>query len=85
MAAGLPNITGSSAYSGNDYGLLGTNVEQSGAFNTGTTIRTYSWHSAAGAYAGRDLLFDASLSNSIYGNATSVQPLALIISFCIKY
>ena len=31
------------------------------------------------------LEFDASRSNSIYGNSTTVQPSAIAINYCIKY
>ena len=72
--AGLPNITG-----GAD-GMLGL-ASVSGAFqlsNLSSSNQPYS-----GAYHG--LTFDASQSNSIYGNSATVQPPALTCLICIKY
>ena len=77
--AGLPNITGSTElhyrYStGNATGAFlmedgGGGVQTSEFNNTGC-----SW-----------TVFNASLSNSIYGNSSTVQPPALTCLICIKY
>lgn len=36
-------------------------------------------------YNGANVTFDASKSNSIYGNSTTVQPPAVTMKYCIKY
>ena len=74
-SAGLPNITGSF---GND--PWGNNL--TGAFYSDSPIYPI--------YDGREdtgflTKFDASHSNSIYGNSTTVQPPALTLLPCIKY
>ena len=83
VEAGLPNITGSSTYSGNSYGLVTSGAYTEGAFYIGSTSRVYSWASAASANVGRDLLFDASRSSSIYGNSTTVQPQTIKVLYYI--
>ena len=82
--AGLPNIEGSfiAGYtiSGPDNGS-NDGVPMSGSFHgkyTGT--RNY----AIANYAGGTLYFDASLSNSIYGNSDIVQPPAVTVRFYIR-
>lgn len=71
--AGLPNITGD-AY-------IGTWSNPAGAFCTQSTIKAayldYEYTNA--------LAFDASRSNAIYGNSTTVQPPALTMRYIIKY
>lgn len=73
-SAGLPNITG-----GNAWGA----VDVVGAFyRTGTKNGLNNYNADSGYhYTG----FDASRSNSIYGNSTTVQPPALTLLPCIKY
>lgn len=78
-SAGLPNITGT--------GDASTNINTSattGAFyvasNSGTRIKGTSSSDERQAYG-----FDASLSNSIYGNSSTVQPPALTMRFYIKH
>ena len=78
---GLPNITGS---------VVGNNW---GAFSSDTcTVKgaLYTSQRKSGAYynAGNcmnDLYFDASKSNTIYGNSTTVQPSAITACYYIKY
>lgn len=69
VEAGLPNIT---AESGSTSVFKGGGGTLSGAFimRDGTNEGVYG--SGGGTYFGVD--FDASLSNSIYGNSTTVQP-----------
>ena len=84
--AGLPNITGhdSMGISGNNYGLK-SDLSMSGAFNAGKDV----YKSSEASYQLRDIEslglvtnytgklgvgFDASKSNPIYGNSTTVQP-----------
>lgn len=71
-AAGLPNITGN--YENTTWNYNGSQ-SRSGAFNR--TTGAYSYGSAGGSNPSVNLMFDASLSNSIYGNSNTVQPPAL--------
>lgn len=77
--AGLPNITGKTGaiYSSNDYitGAL-TNTTHIGG-NYGITPST------SGGTKGRYVELDASNSNSIYGNSTTVQPQAIKVLYYI--
>lgn len=77
VEAGLPNITG---YAGadTDSGYYNTNRPNAGgAFYGGG--KSYSWCAAGSQNPGRDLCFDASLSNSIYGRSATVQPAAYYV------
>lgn len=78
--AGLPNIT---AYMKNKRSFMGeTNneVETSGAFShlltSGGNLNNLSW---GGNNRYSELWFNASSSNSIYGNSSTVQPNALVV------
>lgn len=83
VAAGLPNITGElSADATNDQWAL--DDQMSAASTSGNAVRTKSitkaihdgpYKNNAGAWGG--FTFDASRSNSIYGNSTTVQPPAI--------
>lgn len=81
IEAGLPNITGNIA-TGNSYGFDAFS-EYTGAFAADTTAHI-NWQSSTlqqniqGKY-GR-VGFDASRSNSIYGNSTTVQPPAYVVN-----
>ena len=81
-SAGLPNITG--GYTTNrDSVNLGN---QSGAFiNTNKLNATQPADAAGSTWGGVTVNFDASKSNSIYGNSTTVQPPALTMRYIIKY
>ena len=74
-SAGLPNITGTFAYD-KSY------VKPTGAFSL--ILQSVK---GSGATTGSDELmeFNASNSNSIYGNSSTVQPPALTLLPCIKY
>lgn len=80
VEAGLPNIVGTAS---NDAGagLLSNNGNEpnlSGAFYK-HTANSYSYRSQTENVGGCDLGFDASRSNSIYGNSETVQPPALVV------
>ena len=73
--AGLPNITG---YTNVDTNTGSTYV--GGAFYTQTTTGCYT---AAGSVGVNRLRFDASLSNTIYGNSSTVQPQSVKVLYYI--
>lgn len=68
IEAGLPNITGT---------FRGFNANASGAFNV-TSVELGNVNTAASQEAVWN--FDASNSNSIYGNSTTVQPPAFVVN-----
>ena len=70
VAAGLPNITGQIG------GNTARGTYGDGAFKALTGARARIPESG-GSYFDSDMGFDASLSNSIYGNSTTVQPPAI--------
>ena len=72
--AGLPNIQGAVD------GLMGL-VSARGAF----MVDNMSSNNAASGQGYHGLSFNASRSNSIYGNSSTVQPPALTCLICIKY
>ena len=78
-SAGLPNITGKADGS--------RRIDNT---KTGTGALSWEVNNVGGAntitydHAG-DIVFDASKSNSIYGNSTTVQPPALTCRYIIKY
>lgn len=85
-SAGLPNILADtpttfaiSSTSGSEGDNVGT-----GAFSV-STIASATWTRTAGSNKQLDLMFDASKSNSIYGNSITVQPPALTMQYIIKY
>lgn len=77
VEAGLPNITG---HAGPDGGSGFYNVSKPnayGAFYGGG--KSYDWSSATSSTRGKDLCFDASRSNPIYGASDTVQPAAYYV------
>ena len=84
MEAGLPNITGRATYLQTD-GSDQTNYPDLGCFFW--SVYNHNWKTSAinEGPAKRDLLFDASRSNSIYGKSSTVQPPALCLLPCIRY
>ena len=82
VEAGLPNITGNFTLSASTGGMEVSAI-YSGAFNPGTKHPS-SWVTSS-SYPSNEVSFDASRSNSIYGNSTTVQPPALTFLPCIKY
>lgn len=86
--AGLPNITGSVENrawisSGGSAGGIFTNYN--GAIVNGGKGDTFGAIASAASNTSNILEFDASQSNSIYGNANTVQPPALTMRYVIKY
>ena len=78
VEAGLPNITGKNWYL---FGSSGSSVTNSALYFDSMSSWNYgtSWH---GAGSGTDYMtqnFDASRSNSIYGNSATVQPAAYYV------
>ena len=85
--AGLPNITGRrvASWGGGDYGGRGYTTgcfKQDADKNIPPTINGENWN---GDGNGTGFAFDASLSNPIYGNSTTVQPPAVTMRYIIKY
>lgn len=77
VEAGLPNITGR-AGPDEQAGFYNVNRPNAyGAFYGGG--KSYDWCATGSQYPGRDLCFDASLSNSIYGRSATVQPAAYYV------
>lgn len=77
VEAGLPNITGN-AGPDTDSGYYNTNRPNAGgAFYGGG--KSYSWCATGSQSPGRDLCFDASRSNQIYGRSNTVQPAAYYV------
>lgn len=81
-SAGLPNITGRVSKNGTGVGYY---ENQTGALElTIQSLKTV--EGTAGPYnMACDIKFDASKSNSIYGNSTTVQPPAVTMRYIIKY
>ena len=84
IEAGIPNIIGSLRYFSDNAVWSG---EASGAFEhyyniSSKQIPNVSTSGTSNAYY---FNFNASLSNSIYGNSNTVQPPAVCINYIIKY
>ena len=82
VEAGLPNITGwtlSASTTNSDPAYY------SGALSTQDIALYRVTNSGTLGYTKNQLNFDASKSNPIYGNSTTVQPPALTLLPCIKY
>lgn len=77
--AGLPNITGNTFLGGNNL-VSNSSFKNSGAFvkNGGTSY--YGYPSGVETLV-HGIKFDASKSNSIYGNSTTVQPPAYVVAY----
>lgn len=83
LDAGLPNITGSSSVSFRTINAA-TDPEGKGAgaircYNSGKNVPD-----AGNTFYDSKISFDASLSNSIYGNSNTVQPKSVCYSVCIQ-
>ena len=74
IEAGLPNITGEI-------------VSTAGRITSGAIqgVGSHVWAYGTGADGFNGIKFDASESNPIYGNSTTVQPPALCVNYIIKY
>ncbi len=81
--AGLPNITGAlnTELQGRSY--YGTR-NPSGALDSRNTVNVDVPQNSGTQSAGQGLSFDASKSNSIYGNSDTVQPPAIFVNYIIK-
>lgn len=82
-SAGLPNITGSTFNSG-----YGGYIDKSGLSTSGALIMVEGASNTSlnpGEQKRYYLQFDASKSNTIYGNSTTVQPPAITMRYIIKY
>lgn len=78
--AGLPNITGSFGATG----LTDNGFTTTGAFNTTPMSKKSSWTFNDGTQS-HQFDFNASRSNTIYGNSSTVQPPAITLLPIIKY
>lgn len=78
--AGLPNIEGT-FYSSHGQSMVG---KETGPF-TGKDAGSYGFDSGGNQERGITVTFDASRSNSIYGNSDTVQPPAVTMRYYIKY
>ena len=76
--AGLPNITGTYSANRSAYAI----AETSGAFSNSIIRGTTRPNSTNGA-GDVNIVFDASLSNPIYGNSTTVQPNAVALRYFV--
>ena len=79
LDAGLPNITGSLI----DLHVQGQNWRVNGAFSNGTDYDSSGYTSGNNGFNG-PVYFKASDSNSIYGNAETVQPESIIGIWLVK-
>lgn len=77
--AGLPNITGTAQGSTQQ---STTTLAASGCFKQGSVSQQ---RASAGNSQGFLLNFDASLSSSIYGKSSTVQPPSMLVNYFIKY
>ena len=91
MSAGLPNITGDLRFHGAEAPSIISNL--SGAFASKTKYNNYRScielslrePGSTGAKSYGNFEFNASNSNSIYGNSDTVQPPAICMNYIIKY
>ena len=85
-SAGLPNIEGTADFR-EQAGNASVIIANSGAFGRTNVTRAGYAPNAAGSTTTRasQLSINASNSNSIYGNSTTVQPPALTMRYIIKY
>ena len=80
IEAGLPNITGTITYITADNGNANTGqYPTNGAFRWGNEAYTNKASLVSGG-GSRDLTFNASRSNSIYGKSSTVQPPAFVVN-----
>ena len=82
IEAGLPNITGKATFLNSD-GMDDNNWPDLGCFSWG--IKAYNYVASSQSGNGkRDLLFNASKSNSIYGKSDTVQPPTHVVNAWIR-
>lgn len=84
-SAGLPNITGgfSNRAWSNGSGILDAYGAVLDSGRVGAAVNPYG--TGTGTPAAQKIEFNASRSNSIYGNSTTVQPPAVTMRYIIKY
>lgn len=83
-SAGLPNITGTANF--RKFNTGDPMFYPNGVFATEDISSALSTPSSSGSTKpAQQLKFNASSSNSIYGNSTTVQPPALTMQYIIKY
>jgi len=75
--AGLPNIEGYYYESDSSVGGFASTTGVSGALYSKLMSNAVGKYSSAGGESSRAIGLDASLSNSIYGNSSTVQPLSV--------
>lgn len=80
--AGLPNITGAFGGAEKTSSLA---YGRKGAFDYNGETVTNGWGSPNASHTSMNVIFDASKSNSIYGNSATVQPQSLTLRPLIKY
>lgn len=82
--AGLPNITGQTDYTARNNGGFWSHNSTGALFATNRFASRYvdAFSSNAGLY--HAIAIDASKSNSIYGNSTTVQPPSVTVRYFIK-
>lgn len=83
--AGLPNIEGEITSNHSARGLFWEPMNVSGAFTKSSDNGVVSASQTGSSASSKAVYFDASLSNSIYGNSTTVQPKSLVLTGIIKY
>ena len=82
--AGLPNITGQCAIA-SDTASAFSSIKTTGAFCSASTISNNGYRpNYLQGGSGKDFAINASLSSSIYGNSSTVQPPAVTVRFLIK-
>lgn len=84
LDAGLPSITGTATFVSSD-GVGQDNYPDTGCFSWDNYNYDWKMNSVNAGPAKRDLRFNASRSNSIYGKSSTVQPPALCLLPCIRY
>ena len=83
IEAGLPNIKASARFGGSYSGgadVTASLKSASGAIYVASTFSGSTVSGAGGSYNVSTMGFDASRSNSIYGNSDTVQPSAFLVN-----
>ena len=85
--AGLPNITGSLTGSGGEgeFARGTAGITATGALTTKHASGTWAGYESYGGYYLKQIGFDASRSNAIYGKSSTIQMAALVTRPFIKY
>ena len=82
--AGLPNITGQTDYTARDDGGFWSYNSTGALFATNRFASRYVYASSSNGGLYHAIAIDASKSNSIYGNSTTVQPPSVTVRYFIK-